>query len=208
MSNQVYVWDLFVRLFHWSLVVLFITSYVSGEEEHWIHVYSGYAIVILVSLRVMWGFVGSKHAKFKDFVSSPKIAIQYLKSMRAGNAERFLGHNPAGGMMVVALLATLVLATLSGMKLYAVEEGKGPLAQDVNLIVSQAYADSDYDKHDEHEEAEESASEELWEGIHKASTSLAITLVMLHVIGVFVSGRQHNEFLVKAMFTGRKDEFK
>ncbi len=57
MSNKIYVWDLFVRFFHWSLVVLFVTSYLTGEEEHWIHVYSGYVILVLLSLRVLWGLL-------------------------------------------------------------------------------------------------------------------------------------------------------
>lgn len=219
MSKQVYIWDRFVRLFHWSLVVLFIISLVSGEQEHWIHSYSGYAIFTLISLRIIWGFVGSKHARFKDFVRSPFAVLSYLKSMVSGSPQRYLGHNPAGGAMILGLLATLFLTTLSGMKLYAIEEGKGPFAQTTSTsIVSQTYA-SDYEyeaeqyEGEEHEgekyeshEYEESEEEEFWEDIHETAVSLMLLLILLHVIGVVISSRQHKELLVKSMMTGYKED--
>jgi len=211
MSKQVYVWDRFVRIFHWSLVALFITSYVSGEEEHWIHSYSGYTIFTLVSLRIVWGFIGSQHARFKDFVRSPLTVLGYLKSMVSGSPKRYLGHNPAGGAMILGLLATLLVTTLSGMKLYAIEEGKGPFAQQISTaVIATAYASNDeYEAKEyqsEEHEHEESEEEEFWEEIHEAAVSLMLLLILLHVIGVVVSSRQHNELLVKSMITGYKDE--
>ena len=211
MSKQVYVWDRFVRIFHWSLVALFITSYVSGEEEHWIHSYSGYTIFTLVSLRIVWGVIGSQHARFKDFVRSPLTVLGYLKSMVSGSPKRYLGHNPAGGAMILGLLATLLLTTLSGMKLYAIEEGKGPFAQQISTaVIATAYASNDeYEAKEyqsEEHEHEESEEEEFWEEIHEAAVSLMLLLILLHVIGVVVSSRQHGELLVKSMITGYKDE--
>lgn len=211
MSKQVYVWDRFVRIFHWSLVALFITSYVSGEEEHWIHSYSGYTIFTLVSLRIVWGFIGSQHARFKDFVRSPLTVLDYLKSMVSGSPKRYLGHNPAGGAMILGLLAALLVTTLSGMKLYAIEEGKGPFAQQISTaVIATAYASNDEYEAKEYQGEEhgheESEEEEFWEEIHEAAVSLMLLLILLHVIGVVVSSRQHNELLVKSMITGYKDE--
>jgi cytochrome b len=205
MTQQVYVWDRFVRVFHWSLVLLFVTSYLSGEEEHWIHVYSGYTIIALVVMRVIWGFVGSRYARFANFAYSPRTVLSYIRSMVAGDPRRFLGHNPAAGAMVLALLAALSLTTLSGLKLYAVEEGKGPLAVDMRFeVVAQAHANGDREEHDEEEDDEE--AEEFWEDLHETGVNALLLLILLHISGVAVSSRLHRESLAKAMITGEKDE--
>jgi cytochrome b len=207
--EQTKVWDLFVRIFHWSLVSLVAISYLSGEFELGIHSYSGYAIFILVCLRIVWGFVGSRYARFKNFVYSPSNVMTYLKSILAGNPKRFLGHNPAGGLMILALLTVLGTTTLSGMKLYAIEEGEGPFASNMQIsLVSQAYADSDEAEHHSKEgkyHEEEKEGEELWEDIHEASINLLILLILLHVLGVVLTSKQHKENLVKAMISGNKN---
>ena len=125
--------------------------------------------------------------------------------------------------MVLALLFSLVMVTVSGMKLYALEEGKGPFAQSMSVeLVSAAYADDEYEaqegdyaetgedtdydtrgyEHDSHDEE----AEELWEELHEFFVNLLLLLIVLHVIGVFVASRQHKESLVKSMITGYKDE--
>lgn len=149
MHQRIYVWDKFVRLFHWSLVALFVTSYLTGENEHWSHFYSGYAIVTLIALRLIWGVIGSKYARFSEFVRSPWTVFGYLKSLAKGNPKRYIGHNPAGGAMILVLLASLLVTTISGMKLLAIEEGQGPFASTINVsIVQKAYADDDHHEHE------------------------------------------------------------
>lgn len=198
MTDEVYVWDKFVRLFHWSLVVLFTISYLTGEEESSLHVYSGYAIVLLVLARIGWGVLGSKHARFSDFVCGPAKVMAYSKSVSSGNPKHYLGHNPLGGLMVLALLASLLTVTFSGMKLYAVEEGRGPLADAGHgVLVATAYASDD--EYGEHE-----GNEEIWEEIHEAAVNVALVLVFLHIGGVVLSSWVHRESLVKAMLTGYK----
>jgi cytochrome b len=221
MSETIYVWDRFVRFFHWSLVLLFIVSYFSGEEEHWIHVYSGYGIICLVAMRIIWGFIGTKYARFASFVSAPVKGVDYLRALVSGQKpERYIGHNPAGGMMVLAMLITLFFVGFSGLKLYAIEEGKGPFASTGSFnIVLQASADSDddheeyerdhddgYESDEEHEGDEhEDEAEEFWEDVHEASVNFMILLVILHIGGVFLSSRAHGESLVRAMISGRKE---
>ncbi|MYM63682.1 cytochrome b/b6 domain-containing protein [Pseudomaricurvus sp. HS19] len=203
MNPPVYVWDKFVRLFHWSLVALFAFSYATGESESIVHIYSGYLITALVLSRILWGFIGSRHARFRDFIFSPATIISYSKSLLQGNPAHYSGHNPLGGLMVVALLATLLLTTFSGMKLYAVEEGKGPLATaPAALLVPTAQADSD--DHDRRKKHADDEDEELWEEIHEASVNLMLLLILLHVAGVIFSSRLHRESLVKAMLSGYK----
>lgn len=210
--EKVYVWDRIVRVFHWSLVVLFCTSYLTGDEIEWLHVYSGYGIAMLILARTLWGFIGSTHARFKDFLYSPLSAWEYLKTLAAGKPKDYLGHNPAGAMMVFALLIGIFLTTLSGMKLYAVEEGAGPLAQQINVqLISTAYADNDEHEHHETEysnDEEHEAEEEFWEEIHEFAVNFMLLLVLLHIIGVILSSRAHGENLVQAMITGYKERNK
>lgn len=211
-SNKVRVWDTFIRVFHWSLVALVVISYLSGEFEFEIHSYSGYAIFTLVCLRILWGFVGSRYARFKSFVYSPSNVIAYLKSMAKGNPKRFLGHNPAGGMMILALLTVLGTTTLSGMKLYEIEEGEGPFANEYSIsLVNQAYADSDKEDHDKdkiHKDGVDEEAEEFWEEVHETSINLLLLLILLHVLGVVIASKQHKENLVSAMVTGDKPAIK
>lgn len=208
MNNRVYVWDRFIRIFHWSLVLLFITSYLTGDENTGVHVYSGYAIAILVIARIGWGVIGSKHARFNDFLFRPSQVVAYAKSVMAGRPHDHLGHNPLGGLMIVSLLLTLLLTTLSGMKLYAVEEGRGPFADAGQFtLVANALASSDehggHDDDDKGYDGDE-AGEEWWEDIHETAVNLMLMLIALHILGVLVSSRLEGQSLIRAMLTGYK----
>jgi cytochrome b len=111
---MVRVWDPFVRIFHWSLVSLFILAFVTGDETEWLHLTAGYAIGALVVLRIIWGFAGPRHARFSDFVRTPREVIDYVRSVIRLRASRYLGHNPAGGVMIIALLAMLIGISATG----------------------------------------------------------------------------------------------
>jgi len=201
MSQEIKVWDILVRVFHWSLVIAFITSYASGEESSDLHIYSGYIILILITTRVIWGFIGSKYARFSNFVFGRHVVFTYLKSLLSTHPIHYIGHNPAGGWMVVALLISLFFTTISGLQLYAVADGAGPFA-DINTemhIISAAQADDN-----DHEGRVESENEEFWEEIHEFFANLTVLLVLIHIAGVFVSSKLHKENLVRAMISGYK----
>ena len=108
------VWDLFVRVFHWSLVALFIIAYVTGDEVERVHIAAGYAIAGLIVLRVVWGVLGPRHARFSTFVRTPREVFAYLRDTILLKAPRYLGHNPAGGAMILALLAMLTGTCITG----------------------------------------------------------------------------------------------
>ncbi|MBR0914617.1 cytochrome b/b6 domain-containing protein [Bradyrhizobium japonicum] len=108
------VWDPFVRIFHWSLVSLFILAYATGDEIERVHVAAGYAIAGLLAARVVWGFIGPQHARFLNFVRPPREVLAYLRDMAMLRAPRYIGHNPAGGAMIVALLVALVGTCVTG----------------------------------------------------------------------------------------------
>ena len=101
---SVKVWDPFVRFFHWSLVAAFAVAFTSADEWDELHQWAGYAAAGLVALRIIWGFVGSEHARFSSFVRRPVVTIGYLRDALTGHGQRYLGHNPAGGAMVLALI--------------------------------------------------------------------------------------------------------
>jgi cytochrome b len=196
MATQVYVWDRFVRIFHWSLVAAFATAWVSAEESDAVHSVAGYVVLGLVLARIAWGLAGSRHARFSDFVRGPRAVAGYLRSLTR-TPEHHVGHNPAGGWMVVALLLALLATAASGLAVYGYE-GHGPLA--TTLAPARAAG------------ATESAAarkarrraEHRWEEIHEFAATATLVLVALHVTGVVVASRVHRENLVRAMLTGNK----
>ena len=210
-NKVVKVWDPLIRIFHWSLAVLFTIAYLSGEDESILHPWSGYLIIGLLVFRLLWGFIGPQHARFSDFIFSAKEIRAYAKGLISGNAKRHLGHNPLGGLMVVILLFSLSATTVTGLMVYGAEEGKGPLASvmagvdqkaiSLPSVISSAHADDDHEHSGKHGESE------MLEEVHEFFSSFTLLLVLIHLIGVFVESVFHRESLVAAMFTGDKRKF-
>ena len=113
-SDMVRVWDIFVRVFHWVLVATFAAAWLTSDDFVWLHKIFGYGVLILIAMRLIWGFVGSKYARFSNFITSPAAAISYLIDMKNGNERRYLGHNPAGGVMIIVLLLGLLVTGVTG----------------------------------------------------------------------------------------------
>ena len=180
------VWDRFVRLFHWSLVASFALSYWSAKAGwHELHALLGYFLAGLIVARLYWGLLGSRHARFSDFVHSPGAVLHYLKTIATGHPRRFLGHNPAGGMMVVALLAVLAVISVTGLAVLAVIDFDGPL-------LALTHAVSDQQAYDLRE-------------AHALAVNVVLARAGLHLLGVLLASFQHKENLVRAMITGDKD---
>jgi cytochrome b len=178
------VWDRFVRVFHWTLVGAFFGAYFTGEDVLKLHVPLGYLILILLAARIVWGFTGTPHARFSDFVCGSGTVLTDLKLTLLRKAPRFLGHSPAGGAMVVALLVFLMATSVSGLLVYAADRHEGPLAPWMTGV-------SD-------------ATEDMLEEAHEICANGTLTLVIIHVLGVVWTSLAHRENLVKSMFTGRK----
>jgi len=204
-SDQVKVWDIGVRLFHWSLVISFVVAYLSSEELDEVHEISGYIVLGLVLFRIVWGFVGSKYARFSDFIYSPATGIAYLKSLRAKNPIHYLGHNPLGGWMIIALLICILGISWTGLKLLAVEDGEGPLAAEYNLITP-AMAHEEHEKERAQKSPEQKKAEEFWGKLHEGIVNFTLFLIALHIIGVISGSRAHGENLARAMVTGYKQK--
>ena len=196
-EKMIRVWDVFVRLFHWSVAVGFFVAYFS-EDALTLHVWAGYVVGALVVLRIVWGFIGPEHARFSSFIYPPGTVLRYLWELLVGRARRYLGHSPGGGAMVLLLLIGLLGTVGTGLELYAIEENAGPLAALVSSGSPPGQAEG--------EEASEGAerSGEFWEEFHEVLANLMLVLVVLHVAGVLLASYVHHENLTRAMVTGRK----
>ena len=178
------VWDLPTRLFHWLLVVMvavsFITGNIGGNAMQY-HEWSGFAILILLTFRITWGFVGSRTSRFRDFVKGPAAVWRYATALARGKSERYLGHNPLGGWSVLAMLLALFVQAATG--LFANDDiiTEGPLF----LWVSKPVSD--------------------WlSGIHRLNRVLIMALVATHLAAVLFYLIIKRENLIKPMLTGIK----
>jgi cytochrome b len=180
---SVLVWDVPTRLFHWMLVLLVALAWVTGEAEGFmftVHKLAGYGMAVLLVFRVIWGFAGSRHSRFSDFVRPWREVFAHIKGMLTLRPARTLGHNPLGGWMALVLL--LVLAGQVGTGLFASDDGLGgPLAGALSSGTAHAIAE-----------------------LHEGLSGVLLGLIALHVIGVLVESLLTRDNLVRAMITGRK----
>jgi cytochrome b len=114
------VWDAPVRVFHWLMVASFAVAWLSSDSERWqlVHITAGYTMAGLVAFRILWGLVGTRHARFTDFVRGPRAALRYLVSLGGRRPQHHVGHNPAGGLAILGLLVLAALTTASGWANY------------------------------------------------------------------------------------------
>ncbi|MBA4285254.1 MAG: cytochrome b [Xanthomonadaceae bacterium] len=178
------VWDLPVRIVHWSLVAAVLACYVSsriGPEYFRLHLASGYVVTVLVAFRLLWGLVGTRHARFANFVRGPRAVLRQASQLLRGQPARHAGHNPLGALMVLALLASLAVQAVTG--LFGNDEifNVGPLYGWVG----------------------DERSLELT-AIHKGLFNWIAGAILIHVLAILAHRLLSRENLVRAMWTGRK----
>jgi cytochrome b len=180
-AAQIYVWDPFVRVFHWTLVIGFTIAYLTEEDLLTVHVWAGYVVGALVMARVLWGFIGPDHARFSDFIYDPATTFSYVRDLVLLRGQRYLGHSPGGGYMVVALLVFITATVVTGLIVYGGDQQAGPLAG----MVSEATGES-------------------MEEVHEVIANITLALVFLHIAAVVFASFAHRENLVRSMVTGYK----
>jgi cytochrome b len=180
-SPEVYVWDPFVRVFHWTVVAAFAVAYLTEDDLLTVHVWAGYVVGALVVARIIWGFVGSPHARFSDFVYAPATAFSYVRELLRFRGPRYVGHSPGGGTMVIVLLTFLAATVATGLVVYGGDQQAGPLAG----MFSTDFAES-------------------FEDVHEVIANITLALIFFHVSAVVLASFVHHENLVRAMVTGYK----
>jgi cytochrome b len=178
------VWDVPVRAFHWTLVVLIATSFVTaqiGGNAMQIHELSGFTILTLVLFRLLWGVMGGTHARFHAFVRGPRVVWHYATSLLSGRPGFHPGHNPLGGWMIVAMLASVLLQ--AGTGLFANDDiiTEGPLARHVSKEIS-----------------------DLLSKIHEANSKLLLALIFVHIAAALYYFIARRDNLIASMVTGNK----
>ena len=127
-GEQVKVWDPLVRVSHWSLGMSFFNACLTEDDFLTLHTWAGYTVVGLVLIHIASGIIGTRHARFTDFVYSPRALMAFVKATLLLRVRRYLGHNPASGAMILLMLVSLVLRTLTGLMVSGAAENAGPLA--------------------------------------------------------------------------------
>jgi cytochrome b len=204
--NELSIWDPAVRLGHWILVAAFTIAYVTEDDLLSTHVWAGYVVGLVVAFRVLWGFVGPRHARFSDFLYSPGAILSYLTDLIRFRAKRYLGHSPAGGAMVLALLLSLSATVITGLATYGSDKKAGPLAPlyHASLTAVHEAAGRETERRRSGEDGDQ--SESVMKELHEFLANLSLVLVLLHVAGVGVASIVHRENLARAMITGRKED--
>ena len=208
------VWNLAIRVFHWTLVGCFTLAFISSEDITNLHVIFGYGVLALVVFRIFYGFAGTRYTRFSDFLYRPAEIAGYLKGLASGRPRHYIGHNPAGGLMIAVLLLSLLTLTLTGLKAYGVK-GHGPLAKYEISFASKAFADNDEEGQSEDHNgrsrrgkefsaSEDDEKDEFWEEVHETIAYFTLFLASVHVAGALISSILHRENLIKAMITGRR----
>lgn len=183
-THKIRVWDLPVRLTHWALVACVIALYATGEygwlSLEW-HFRFGYLLLALVLFRLVWGLVGSEHARFADFVRGPRSVIAYVRNWNRGEQPHKLGHNPLGALAIVAMLALLLTQAISGLFSNDEIEWYGPLSERISVEASAWWTD--------------------W---HHLIQKLLLALIVLHLLAIAAYRFIKRDNLITPMLTGRK----
>jgi len=185
-EQRIRVWDLPVRLFHWTLVILIAVSYFSakaGGDWMKLHFWSGYAVLTLLLFRIAWGFVGSTTARFSHFVRGPMAAIEHLKELAGTDRPRDVGHNPLGGAMIVVLLLGLLLQVVAG--LFAADTDMGTVSGPLASLAPDKWVDR------------ATAFHHFW-------INVLLVLIAVHVLAALTYLVWKRQNLIGAMLTGRK----
>ena len=212
-AGAIKVWDPFVRVGHWLVVAGFFVSYVAsggerGDAGLLIHVWAGYPVAAVLLLRLGWGFIGPRHARFGSFLYSPLAVLPYLVDLVRGRAVRHLGHSPAGAAMIFTLMLAIAGTGFTGLWVYAQDSGTGPFSPWVAQVERPARSPAALAPGtltpDRAAAFANRRPRSAMLSAHQLIGDATLWLVILHIGGVLLASWAHGENLIKAMVNGRK----
>ena len=186
-GEKIKVWDPFIRLFHWCIVSLFFCNYLLSDRGMWfergntLHRYAGYIVIGFVLARLIWGIIGTKNARFANFIPRPKEFVVYMKALLRGEHPYYEGHNPAGAVMIVFLLSGLLATGLTGWLSTLGDVFDGWQA---SVAAATDFVD--------------------WGDVHEVFANLTMLAAGIHITAVVVVSHMTRENLVHSMLSGYK----
>ena len=192
-------WDPLLRLAHWGIAGVVIANYAFTKEGGSVHIALGWAGMALLLLRLIWGFVGPREARFASFPPNPMAALRHLGGLLRGKAPQYPSHNPAGALMAYALWACLAVLMLTGLGM----SGLSPFAQ-ADLEAAVAEGDWSVLVEEDGDAEGESPYGEVLEEVHEVAANLILILALLHVAGVAVESRALRRNLLAPMLITRR----
>lgn len=191
-------WDPLVKITHWGIAAVVIINAMIVGEGSIAHIYAGYTLAALLALRLLWGVIGTKPARFTSFPPSPERALAHIRDIRAGRREQHRSHNPLGALMAYALWGVLGVIIASGIAMAG-----APPAIDANMTTSQIVSEKAHEeKYGEHGQDED--SEEMLEEVHEIAVNLLYALILLHIGGVAFETARSGKRTLTAMLPGGK----
>ncbi|MFN4018927.1 MAG: cytochrome b/b6 domain-containing protein [Erythrobacter sp.] len=204
-------WDPLVKITHWGIAAVVLWNALIVGEGSAAHIYAGYVLAGLLALRLLWGVIGTRPARFSAFPPSPARALAHIRAIRAGEHERHVSHNPLGALMAYAIWGTVSVIVASGIAMAGAPPAIAPGTTVAQLMDSEAGDHEGAAETGEHggeqdrdgEEKGDGAGE-VFEDVHEVAVNLLYVLILLHIGGVAFETARSGRRTILAMLPGGK----
>jgi cytochrome b len=193
-------WDPLVKITHWGIAAVVLWNALIVGEGSAAHIYAGYVLAGLLALRLLWGVIGTRAARFSAFPPSPARALAHIRAIRAGEHERHVSHNPLGALMAYAIWGTVSVIVASGIAM----AGAPPAIEPGTSAAQLMYSEAGEHEGEEHEGEEGSEAGEVFEEVHEVAVNLLYVLILLHIGGVAFETARSGRRTITAMLPGGK----
>ena len=197
-------WDPLVKITHWGIAAVVLWNALIVGEGSAAHIYAGYVLAGLLALRLLWGVIGTRAARFSAFPPSPARALAHIRAIRAGEHEHHVSHNPLGALMAYAIWATVSVIVASGIAM----AGAPPAIEPGTTAAQLMFSEEGEHEGEEHEGkdggVESEGAGEVFEEVHEVAVNLLYLLILLHIGGVAFETARSGRRTVLAMLPGGK----
>lgn len=200
---KTYRWDPLVKITHWGIAAVVLWNALIVGEGSAAHIYAGYVLAGLLALRLLWGVIGTRAARFSAFPPSPARALAHIRAIRAGEHEKHVSHNPLGALMAYAIWGTVSVIVASGIAMAGAPPAIEPGNTAAQLMFSEA-GEHEGAEGEENEGEDGGEAGEIFEEVHEVAVNLLYVLILLHIGGVAFETARSGRRTVLAMLPGGK----